>query len=308
MKWKCTSTDEGSVSNVDLDEVLPVTRPNFESRPPENRMRVTWMGHASVLVEMEGITILTDPIFSQRCSPSFGGTRQIPAPGTKRYRGPPCDVKDLPKVDAVVISHNHYDHLDLPSVRQLNERFGDELKWFVPLGLKSWMVSAGCRNVEEFNWWQEGQLPNATHVTISFTPAQHWSARGLHDQNKVLWGSWCVFGKTHRFFFAGDTGYSPNVFDKIGRKYGPFNLAAIPIGAYHPQWFMHPQHVSPEDAVKIHLEVKADRSIGIHWGTFLLGHERFLAPREDLEKAVREKNLESETFFTLNHGQSREIE
>lgn len=191
-------------------------------------MRVTWLGHATVLVEMDGLVLLTDPVFSQRASP-------MAFMGPKRYRGPPCSVQQLPQVDAVVISHSHYDHLDADSVTALNARFGSELHWFVPLGLAEWVQKAGCQNVTELDWWVGSRIPGRDGFTVFCTPAQHWCKRSPLDDNKALWGSWTVVGPRNRFFFAGDTGYCSS-FQEIGRHFGPFDLAAIPIGAYLPRY------------------------------------------------------------------------
>ena len=217
----------------ELEQNLPVLAPDSSvlSSPPSDDIQVTWLGHASVLVQMDGLNILTDPVFSGFCGPnqfmSF-----------KRYRPAPCSVDELPNIDAVCISHSHYDHLDLKSVKDLNQRFGECLHWFVPMGLKSWMSNAGCKNVTELEWWEETQFSkqksNDNVTKFVFTPTQHWCRRTLMDENKVLWGSWTVVGPKHRFFFAGDTGYCKG-FKQIGKQYGPFDFAAIPIGAYKPR-------------------------------------------------------------------------
>ncbi|XP_014850019.1 PREDICTED: N-acyl-phosphatidylethanolamine-hydrolyzing phospholipase D-like isoform X5 [Poecilia mexicana] len=213
-----------------LDIELPVLEPYFVQNPEAldspAGMRVTWLGHATVLVEMEGVNILTDPIFSQRAS-------FLQFMGPKQYRGPPCTVEQLPRIDAVLISHSHYDHLDAGSVASLNARFGGELRWFVPLGLMDWLAKMGCENVMELDWWEENCVPGHDNVTFVCTPSQHWSKRTAWDDNRSLWSSWSVLGPNHRFFFAGDTGYCPS-FQEIGRRFGPFDLAAIPIGAYLP--------------------------------------------------------------------------
>uniref|UniRef100_F6PVG1 N-acyl-phosphatidylethanolamine-hydrolyzing phospholipase D n=1 Tax=Xenopus tropicalis TaxID=8364 RepID=F6PVG1_XENTR len=303
LKWAFTEKDNSSVpsSREELDKVLPVVKPYFVQYPDfagktENGIRVTWLGHASVMVEMDDVIFLTDPIFSQHASPlSFAGP--------KRFRGPPCSVEQLPKIDAVVISHNHYDHLDYNTVVGLNERFGTELRWFVPLGLLNWMQSCGCDNVIELDWWEQNCVPGHDEVTFVFTPCQHWCKRTPIDDNKVLWGSWSVLGPSNRFFFAGDTGYCA-AFEEIGKRYGPFDIAAIPIGAYEPRWFMRSQHVDPEEAVRIHADVRAKKSIAIHWGTFALANEHFLDPPRKLSEALERYGLNIDDFFVLNHGES----
>ncbi|XP_043964014.1 N-acyl-phosphatidylethanolamine-hydrolyzing phospholipase D isoform X1 [Gambusia affinis] len=286
-----------------LDSELPVLEPYFVQNPEAldspAGMRVTWLGHATVLVEMEGVNILTDPIFSQRAS-------FLQFMGPKRYRGPPCTVEQLPRIDAVLISHSHYDHLDAGSVASLNARFGGELRWFVPLGLMDWLAKMGCENVMELDWWEENCVPGHDNVTFVCTPSQHWSKRTAWDDNRSLWSSWSVLGPNHRFFFAGDTGYCPS-FQEIGRRFGPFDLAAIPIGAYLPRDVMKGQHVDPEEAVQIHQDLQAKQSVAIHWGTFALAYEYYLEPPVRLREALEQRGLKPESFFTLHHGESRLI-
>lgn len=288
----------------ELDSELPVLEPYFVQHPDQcmqtgSSMQVTWLGHATVLVEMDGLVLLTDPMFSQRASPmSFMGP--------KRYRGPPCTVQQLPRLDAVVISHTHYDHLDADSVAALNARFGSELHWFVPLGLAKRMQKAGCENVIELDWWAGERIPGHDDVRVFCTPAQHWCKRSALDDNKVLWGSWTVVGPHNRFFFAGDTGYCSS-FQEIGKHFGPFDLAAIPIGAYLPRGIMKSQHVDPEEAVKIHIDIKARNSLAIHWGTFALAYEHYLEPPILLRDAMENHGLNPDLFFTLHHGESRMI-
>ncbi|XP_054162752.1 N-acyl-phosphatidylethanolamine-hydrolyzing phospholipase D-like isoform X2 [Oppia nitens] len=280
-----------------LDETLPLLKPNFNF--DGTGISLTWIGHATTLVHIDGLTLLTDPIFSDRASPSqyFGPTR---------YRKAAVSVKELPQIDAVVISHNHYDHLDLGSVLALKDRFGSKLQWFVPLGLSQWMRDEGVENVVEMDWWQTSCIITKPDIKFVFTPAQHWTRRGVNDERKTLWGGWSVIGPKHKFYFAGDTGYCP-AFEQIGKKYGPFDIAAIPIGAYEPRWFMQPQHVDPEEAVKIHQDVKSKLSIGIHWGTFALAHEYYLEPPMKLKTALKDNNLDNNEFITISHGETKSI-
>lgn len=294
LKWYLFSPNNSQIpSTKDLDKTLPVYPiDKNELSKPEPGIRATWLGHASVLVQMEGLNILTDPVFSTRAS----FTQYA---GPKRYRDAPCKVEDLPKIDAVVISHNHFDHLDEGTVRSLNARF-DDIAWFVPKGVETWMRQTNSVNVEEFDWWQDLSFKGVKFV---FTPAQHWSCRGLNDYNTTLWGSWCVLGKDQRFFFAGDTGYCP-VFKEIGDCYGPFDLAALPIGAYEPRYMMGMQHVDPDQAVQIHQDIKAKRSLGIHWGTFALANEFYLEPPQKLREACEKFKVQEGAFFVLDHGKS----
>ncbi|XP_033645634.1 N-acyl-phosphatidylethanolamine-hydrolyzing phospholipase D-like [Asterias rubens] len=299
IRWACMRKQGTIPSKSVLDELLPVLTPDphkIHAAPPSG-VNITWIGHASVMVQMDGITILTDPIFSDYCGPAS-------LVGYYRFRPPPCTVNQLPKIHAVVISHSHYDHLDLPTVVALNNRFGSHLRWFVPLGLADWFTQTGVENVIELDWWQENCIPDHSDVTFAFTPSQHWSQRTAFDKHKSLWGSWSIIGPNHSFFFAGDTGYCKG-FKEIGQRYGPFDVAAIPIGAYIPRWFLSPQHVDPTEAVQIHLDIQAKQSLGIHWGTFELGKEHYLAPKEDLKIALDKAELTDEDFFTLKHGETR---
>ncbi|XP_069484165.1 N-acyl-phosphatidylethanolamine-hydrolyzing phospholipase D isoform X2 [Ambystoma mexicanum] len=306
VKWAITEKNNSNIpsSKQEVEKELPILEPYFIQHREltgrtKNGLRVTWLGHASVMVEMDELVFITDPIFSQRASP-------ISFMGPKRYRGPPCTIDQLPKIDAVLISHNHYDHLDYNSVVGLNRRFGGELRWFVPLGLLDWMQRCGCENVIELDWWEENCVPGHDEVTFVFTPAQHWCKRTPTDDNQVLWGSWSVLGPSNRFFFSGDTGYCA-AFEQIGKRFGPFDLAAIPIGAYEPRWFMKCQHVDPEEAVRIHIDVQAKKSVAIHWGTFALANEYYLDPPIKLGEALERYGLKPEDFFVLNHGESRDL-
>ncbi|GFO28855.1 N-acyl-phosphatidylethanolamine-hydrolyzing phospholipase d [Plakobranchus ocellatus] len=292
----------GSEANVpkraaDLDKTLPVIKPDFAqfATSPASGIRHMWIGHASSLVQFDGLTFLTDPVFSDRCAP-------VQFAGPKRYRPPPCTIEELPKIDCVFISHNHYDHLDYYSVVQLNRRFGDDLRWYVPQGMKKWMNDQGCKNVVELSWWNEHIHSSDSGFKMVSTPCQHWSKRTLRDDNMALWSSWCVLGPKHRFYFSGDTGYCAT-FSQIGQKYGPFTLATIPIGAYNPRWFLKPQHVDPGEAVMIHREIKAQKSIGIHWGTFTLSFEHYLEPREKLAEEAQKQGLKKDEFVTVAHGE-----
>jgi L-ascorbate metabolism protein UlaG (beta-lactamase superfamily) len=254
---------------------------------------VTFIGHSTLLVQMSGLNILTDPQFSHRASPVFFA-------GPERRTGLPLAVKELPKIDLVVISHSHYDHLDDASVREINAANNGQTRFLVPLGLKAWMQKRGITNVEEYDWW-EGEKLGAAEIT--FVPARHWSARGLFDRNHTLWGGWVVKSPQFSFYFAGDTGYGEG-FKEIGDKLGPFDVAAIPIGAYEPRWFMKNQHTNPEEALEIFKEVKGKNGIGIHFGTFELTDEALDIPLVDLEKAKTDKP-ELAGFIALKHGETR---
>ncbi|PIK49902.1 putative N-acyl-phosphatidylethanolamine-hydrolyzing phospholipase D isoform X2 [Apostichopus japonicus] len=303
LKWVLFDKSKINLPSAsELDTTLPVKEVNYEElkQPtPPGSIRVVWIGHASTLVQFDGITILTDPIFSQTCGPKG-------IIGKKRYRPCPVTVEELPEINAVFTSHNHFDHLDEHTVRALNERFGESLRWFAPLGLKRWFRDTGCENVVEMDWWQESCLESHPEILIAFTPTQHWTRRSARDYCKTLWGSWVIKGPSASFYFAGDTGYCKG-FKEIGNRYGPFSLAAIPIGAYEPLWFKKAFHISPEEAAKVHIDVKAQKSLGIHWGTFRLGSEFYLDPPKKAIEAMENLGQNPDDFFTLHHGESKII-
>lgn len=249
-----------------------------------------WLGHATVLVRKAGLTVLTDPVLSRRASPlSFLG----PA----RRTVAPVDVASLPAIDVVVISHNHYDHLDKATVHALSRRFPDAV-FLVPLGLKRWFDRQRIGNVRELDWWATTDVRGAT---FTFVPARHWSARTLWDRNRSLWGGWVMAHEGFRFWFAGDTGYSDKLAE-IGRRAGPIDLAAIPIGAYAPRWFMRGQHVDPAQAVQLHREIGVRRSIAIHWGVFELADDPLDEPPRLLGEALTQSGLSADDFMLLPIG------
>eukprot|EP00879_Flechtneria_rotunda_P018761 GHRR01019694.1.p1 GENE.GHRR01019694.1~~GHRR01019694.1.p1 ORF type:complete len:406 (+),score=109.99 GHRR01019694.1:100-1317(+) len=281
----------------DCSRAFPLVQPDAAAlaNPPAAAVQALWVGHATMLVQMQGLTFITDPVFSQRPSPvQFAGPRRAVQPALVP------ESPAMPHLDFVLISHNHYDHLDNGSVNRLFKRFGHALSWYVPLGLKAWFRSKGITNVTELDWWQEAQHPG-TKVRVVLTPAQHWSARGAFDRRATLWGGWAVLGEQLRFWFAGDTGYCP-VFAEIGDRLGPFDLSAIPIGAYNPRNFMRPMHIGPEEAVTIHQEVRSKRSVGVHCCTFFLTTEPLDEPPQLLLDTLAQQGLNPQEFITLRHG------
>ena len=271
---------------------------------------VTWIGHASAMVQLGGLTLLTDPIFSERASPlSFAGPKRHVAPGLA--------LGELPHVDLVLISHNHYDHLDAPSVEALAAQRGGPPLFVVPLGLKAWLAKRGAANAVELDWWQTHRVPSsAGDVDVMLSPAQHWSARGLGDRMATLWGGFAVFAPDCHLFFAGDTGYSRDFTDLRERvaerqtpaRGGGFDLALLPIGAYEPRWFMDTQHVNPAEAVKIHRDIGAKRSLGVHWGTFELTDEALDEPPRALAREARDAGLRDDEFFVMAVGETRRLQ
>ncbi len=254
----------------------------------------TWIGHVTVLVQMGGLNVLTDPVFSARASPLFFA-------GPRRYQPPAIGLRDLPAVDAVLISHNHYDHLDRASVQALHRRSQGATRFFVPLGLKSWFARLGIDHVTELDWWQSASWRG---VDFHLVPAQHWSTRLVFDRNKTLWGGWVAGAQDLRFYFAGDTGYDGAIFAEIGRRFAPIDLAALPIGAYEPRWFMEPQHIDPWQAVQILRDVGARRGLPVHWGTFQLADEPLHQPLEDLARALQAAGLDESVFRAVRLGET----
>ena len=246
-----------------------------------------WIGHSTFLINNGDLTILTDPIFSERASPlNFAGPKRLIKPVIK--------IKDLPEVDVITISHNHYDHLDVNSLRKIQKKFPN-VKILVPQGDLKLLKNYNLNNGFEFLWWEEIIFDNTKFI---FTPAQHWSARGLRDRNKSLWGSWFIKNEDKNIFHAGDTGYSDD-FIEIRNRLGAVDFAMIPIGAYDPQWFMSYSHVNPEEALNIAKDLDAKKSIGMHWGTFILTDEPVLEPRERLNKISNQNNI---NFYTVTPG------
>jgi L-ascorbate metabolism protein UlaG (beta-lactamase superfamily) len=264
---------------------------------PENNPSATWIGHATVLVRLAGRTILFDPIFSERASP-------LPHVGPKRVVPLPIDIDELPRIDVVTISHNHYDHLDEATVRRLAAMPQGSPRFLVPLGLKGWFAELGITRVDEYDWWQgtkEGPL------AITFVPVQHWSRRRLDDTNQTLWGAWVVEGEGLKLVHAGDTGYSKD-FRDIGERLGPFDVAFIPIGAYAPRWFMKVMHVDVPEAVQVREDLRAARAIGIHWGTFeSLADEPLDEPPALLAKQRASRGLTREQFDVMAIGEVRPL-
>jgi N-acyl-phosphatidylethanolamine-hydrolysing phospholipase D len=251
---------------------------------------VTWIGHSTFLVQLAGVNILTDPHWGDRASPiAFAGPRRLVAPGMR--------FEDLPPIHAVIISHDHYDHLDAGTVERLARDHTPT--FFVPLGLRAWLLDHGARDVVELDWWQGRDFRG---LRFTCTPAQHSSGRTLTDQNLRLWGSWVIAAPEHRLFFAGDSGYYAG-FKEIGQRLGPFDLAAIPIGGYSAYDRRHPNHVNPEEALQVFEDVRAKLMVPMHWGTFELNREPFREPPERLLREAVRRGLE-ERIALLSPGQS----
>lgn len=267
--------------------------------PPPRRvgtgeLRVTFVNHATTLLQLDGLNVLTDPIWSERCSPvSFAGPR--------RHRPPGLRFEDLPPIDAVVVSHNHYDHMDLPTLKRLQDAFHP--RFFVGLGNRALLERAGLSRVTELDWWQ--QVPLAPGVVLSSIPIQHFSNRGLCDSDATLWTGFALQGPSGTTVFAGDTGYGPH-FRQIRERLGPIRLAVLPIGAYRPEWFMGPVHMSPADAVRAHRDLEATASVAIHFGTFALADDGEDEPPRALAEALA-GSPDASRFWVLGFGEGRNV-
>lgn len=256
---------------------------------------VIWVGQSTLMVNHAGVNVLTDPVFADRASP-------FRFAGPKRISKLPFKVSDLPPIDVVVISHNHYDHLDKGAIIDLS-RLQPDVQFYVPLGLKRVLESWGAKNVTEMDWWEEvmhGEL------RITATPVKHWSSRSPFDRNKSLWAGYYISWDDFSFYFAGDTGYSDD-FVETRKRLGAPDLAAIPIGAYEPRDFMKDAHINPEEAVQILKDVGAAKAVPVHWGTFKLTLEPMAEPPARLRAALDKAQLKGQDFTILKHGERTSI-
>ncbi len=271
-------------------ETEPAPRPS--RRLASGEMRATFVNHATVLLQFGQVNMLTDPTWSARASPlAWSGPRRVHAPGVR--------FEDLPPIDAVVVSHNHYDHLDLPTLRRLAGR--DRPRVLAGLGLESWLEDRGVGNVSELDWWQSVEL--TPEIRVTFAPAQHWSGRGLRDRSRTLWGSFVVEYGERKLYFAGDTAKGPH-FAEVRKRFGAVDLALLPIGAYAPPSFMASAHLNPVEAVEAHGQLAAGRSMAIHFGCFQLSQESREEPVERLAAARRAAGLAAAEFVAPVPGQT----
>lgn len=263
-------------------------------RPPAagpDEVVVTFIGHATFLIQVGPTSLLIDPVYAERASPvSFAGPRRVRAPGVR--------FDDLPTVALVLVSHNHYDHCDVGTLRALERRF--QPQFVTPLGNGPLFRSAGLRPVEEIDWWQRA---SAASLAITLTPAQHFAARNMFDRNRALWGGFLIEALGRRILFAGDSGYGPH-FREIGARLGPIDLALLPIGAYEPRWFMKDIHMNPAEAVQAHVDLAARRSLAMHFGTFQLTPEGIDEPVRGLTTALGDRGVPAERFRPADVGES----
>jgi L-ascorbate metabolism protein UlaG (beta-lactamase superfamily) len=261
-------------------------------RAADDSLAVTFIGHSTFLVQIGGLRVLTDPIWSERCSPvSFAGPRRARPPGQS--------LDALPGVDLLLVSHNHYDHMDLPTLRQVRQRWTPRVA--TGLGNARHLAKAGIHSAVELDWWQTTELAGAR---VTYVPAQHFSARGLYDRNRSLWGGFVVEANGAVIYFAGDCAWCPH-FAEIGRRFPRIDLALLPIGAYEPRWFMRRHHIDPEEAVRAYLALGTRRGIGMHFGTFQLTDEAIDAPVLALREARDKAGVAESDFDVLAFGETR---
>lgn len=273
LRWQLDLAREGRPPNPPPG-AIPSVAPSFpRPRAAPGEIAATWIGHSTVLVQAGGWNVLTDPIWSERASPvTWAGPRRLSAPAVP--------FEELPPIDVVLVSHDHYDHLDAPTVGALAERFGEDLLWVAPAGYRRWFADLGVRGVVELGWWRSASLASARgELGVHALPARHWSQRNAFGGGHRSWASWAITTPGGgRVYFGGDSAYFSG-YGAIGRALGPFHLTILPIGAYEPRWFMAGAHMNPEEAVRAHLDLGGEGAfLGVHWGGFRLTDEDPLEP------------------------------
>jgi len=281
LKWKWSS------KKVPWQPVENTHQPQLPLEIKEKECAATFINHASFLLQFQSLNILIDPVFSETLGP-------FSKLGIKRVRSPGLTFEQLPKIDLVVISHNHYDHMDLPSIEKVWER--DRPTFIVPLNNGKFLRKVGVKGIVELDWWE-------SYGPVTLTPSHHWSSRTLFDRCKSLWGGFLFQEKGWKVLFAGDGGYAGD-FKKIYEKFGPLDLSLISIGSYAPRWFMKEHHMCPEEALQAHLDLHSKKSIAYHFGTFQLADEPYHEPQERLKAALQEHGLPPDTFLVPEHGQT----
>jgi N-acyl-phosphatidylethanolamine-hydrolysing phospholipase D len=271
-------------------------------RAARDAASATWVGHSTVLLQMRGLNVLTDPMFSERAFP-------VQWIGPRRIMPPALALESLPPLDVVLLTHSHYDHLDRSSTKRL-ARLHPDAAWIAPLALGAYLRGFGVRNVVELDWWQQTEVHGAR---VTATPARHFSARRMGDRNKTLWCGYALEIGGRRLYFAGDTAYHPE-FGAIAARSGPFDFVMMPIGAYDPRWFMHVVHVNPDEAVQAcvdlctsHPEHPTPLVLGIHWGTFRLTDEPMDEPPRRAVAQWRERGLDPERLWIARFGETRQL-
>jgi N-acyl-phosphatidylethanolamine-hydrolysing phospholipase D len=301
LKWRLGDRRKHPAAPSPPRDSLPTKTPQIvHPRARAGYRSVTWIGHSTTLLQLGALNILTDPVWSERASPlQWIGPRRLMAPG--------LDFDALPEIDVVLLSHNHYDHLDRNTVRRIAARF-PRASWFCPLRVGSLLRSFGVQHLVERDWWQTVETPM---LTATATPAQHFSARGLGDRNDTLWCGWTIRTPNANVYFAGDTALHPE-FAAIGERLGPFDLVMLPIGAYDPRWFMRAVHMDPDDAIAAYRALSTSTGafplcVPIHWGTFRLTDEAVGEPPVRFAQGWRDAGLPADANWTFAHGETRQF-
>ena len=307
LRWtilgRLAGTRPRGVSRADFAAAFPRATPApTRPRAAPDRLLATWVGHSTFLLQIGGLNVLTDPVWGERASP-------VPFAGPRRWASPGLALDALPPVDLVLVSHDHYDHLDEPTVRRLARR-DPAARWLAPLGVASWLRRRGVALVEERDWWETASVGGAT---LTCVPAQHFSGRRATNRNATLWCGWTVRAGARSAYYVGDTGYFPDVADAARRGGGPFDLVLMPVGAYDPRWFMRPVHNDPADAVRAYRELAAAAPgppavmAGMHWGTFKLTDESMDDPPRRTREAWAAAGLPPELLWMPAHGETKEL-
>lgn len=289
LRWKMNSTKPVPMG---FERVRPDLSPWIQK--DSTGLHALWVGHSTYLLRIGPYTVLTDPIFSDRASP-------VSWAGPQRTTAPALELRELPPIDVVILSHDHYDHTDLPSLKALDSmsrQKGHPIKFIAPMGFKSWFKDNGMELYTELNWWQSVDLGG---IQLTSTPVQHWSKREFWGQNRRLWSGWMIKTAEFQVYFGGDTGYSKDFAETYSRLGAP-DLALLPIGAYSPRWFMGDFHVDPAQAVQIHRDLHAKTSLAMHWGTFALADDVMDEPPKLLKEALQAQGLDSMAFMAPYHG------
>ena len=286
--WKTGYYDDEIIHAVPPEDFTYPAKPgDIQKEAPQ----ALWIGHSTYLIQIEGINILTDPVWGDYCSP-------FPIRGLRRLQSPALPLQSLPPIHLVLISHNHYDHLENKTVLYLNSKY-PKIEWVIPQRLSFWFKRRGVSRIKELGWWEK---LTGEDYSVTAVPSQHCSGRTLFDQNKTRWNGYVVEVGSKKLHFCGDTGYNDRDFKEIGRAFSRMDLSLIPIGTYVPKKFMEPVHIGPQEAVCIHQDVNSSLSLGMHWSTFRLSDEPSDRPPYDLYLATKEKNLPFETFLPIDAG------
>ena len=270
-------------------------------RASPDQFTVTWVGHSSFLIQLGGLNVLMDPMWSERASP-------VQFVGPRRWVPPGIEFDRLPPIDVVVQSHDHYDHLDSNTISRIAERY-PAIVWYAPLGVAAFLKQRGAREIKELDWWQESSIGG---LQLACVPAQHFSGRSLGRRNGTLWAGWTLRSASHSMFFAGDTALHPD-FHAIAARHGPFDLAILPIGAYEPRWFMGAVHMNPEDCIDAFAQLSSGqngrrlRVAAAHWGTFKLTDEPMDEPPTKMRRLWEEAGHTRNDLWILRHGETRYV-